>query len=221
MNLLLAIARRGCALLLVVTMTLQAHAAPDLHDWNRVRSLDSGTELFVTTTAGEKMKGALSDVTADELVLYVYQHGVFRRDRYRRVLRRSEIKQVRLLARELSGVAGAAIGAGVGAGLGVAVDAPYRNHEARSTLALLFGLLGAGLGLAIGRSSGFIKGETIYVAPELQSPRAPEIAEGAPRRNARHHRDCAADCRPYLGALRQRGPEALAVTCASLCWSSS
>ncbi len=73
--------------------------------------------------------------------------------------------RVRLARRGLSLVTGAAIGAGAGAGIGVAVDAGSSNHEYRSTLAVVFGLLGGLLGEGIGHHTDFLAGPTIYTAP--------------------------------------------------------
>jgi hypothetical protein len=97
-----------------VLLSVEAQAQVSLQDWGRVESLAVGTEIFVKMKSGEKHKGALSRATGNELIFYAYQHG-FSRDRYRRVVAQQEVKEVRLLARDLSSLAGAGIGAAAGA----------------------------------------------------------------------------------------------------------
>ena len=56
------------------------------------------------------------------------------------------------------------MGAAVGAGLGAGIDAAARSNEDQGLATVVFTLLGALLGWAIGRHTTLIKGERIYVA---------------------------------------------------------
>ena len=169
-------ARKLLTIFIVLSFVIESQARTPLDDWNRVRALAPGSELFVKTADGTKYKGALSCATDRELILYAYQHGVFRRDRYRVVLPRADVLEVRMLARELSGLVGAGIGAGAGAALGAGLgSATARNHEFRSLSAVTLAFLGSAVGMAIGRATAFIKGARIYVAqPAISSAQTPE-----------------------------------------------
>lgn len=134
-------------------------------NWAAVEGLRTGADISVRTMKGEKFHGRFDVADPVRLVLWSDERSFPGRVTVRRELFRGSVMQVRLERRAASIAAGAAIGAGVGVGLGVAVDAPSKNHDARGVVSFVFGVLGAGLGAAIGKTHPFLHGPVIYEAP--------------------------------------------------------
>ena len=152
-------------LLLMVLLTGAASwAQADLHDWNNVKDIAVGSDIWIKGTNGN-VSGAFE--SADDLEIHVrewrrrpFVGGSYSRPR---VLRRDEVRLVRFAHRGLSALAGGAIGVGAGAGIGAALDAPYPNHEARGIAMFVLGLFGGLIGEGVGEHTAFLHGPKIYV----------------------------------------------------------
>ena len=142
---------------------LWAQPATSLSDWQHVRSLPPGENIWVRLKTGEKYHGPLISASADSLAINSDERRGSGpgRTRRNRVVPRDGVREVRLLPRGASALMGGAIGMGVGAAIGLGVDLSGSGEDGKAATALL-GLLGALLGAAIGRHATIIKGETIY-----------------------------------------------------------
>lgn len=135
-----------------------------LNDWQRVHDLQPGTDVTLRTKSGARYSGRLLRVTWDALALESDERGHPGRIRMRRDLTASEVREVRLLHRGASMLAGAGIGAAAGAGIGLAIDLSARSNEDRGLATAVFTLLGAALGAGIGRHVTIFKGKIVYLA---------------------------------------------------------
>lgn len=159
--------RRGISFYLLYSLLLFPCAAQQaaLNDWQQVRNLPPETDVTVQTKAGERYHGRLLSVAVDSLTLDSDERGHPGRIRVRRDLSKDTVREVRLLLRGASTLAGAGIGAAVGAGIGLAIDLSARSNEDGKLATAVFTLLGGALGAGIGRHMTIIKGKTIYLAP--------------------------------------------------------
>lgn len=151
------------AVLLLVPASCWAQL--DLHDWSNVRNIAVGTDVWIQGTHGNA-SGAYESADQDSVTVLEWRRRPLIGGRYsrRRVLARSEVRQVRFAKRALSALAGGAIGVAAGAGIGAAVDAPSRDHEARGVVMVVLGLFGGLIGEGVGEHTAFVHGEKIYVA---------------------------------------------------------
>ena len=158
--------RRGISFYLLYSWLLFPCAARQsvLNDWQQVRNLSPETDVTVQTKSGEGFNGRLLSVAADSLTLDSDERGHPGRIRVRRDLSKDTVREVRLLHRGASTLAGAGIGAALGAGIGLAIDLSARSNEDGKLATAVFTLLGGALGAGIGRRLPIVKGKTIYLA---------------------------------------------------------
>jgi hypothetical protein len=156
---------RHCLSVLFAFTLLVNSCAAQSGVWAAVEGLAPGTMISVQITQGKKLQGQFEYADPDRLILWSNERSFPGRVIAKRELSRNVVKKVQLLYRTASIAAGAAIGAGIGAGIGVAADATAKNHEDRSLVSFVFGLLGAGLGAAIGKTHPFVHGAVIYDTP--------------------------------------------------------
>ena len=152
------------AVLLGISVTASAQA--DVHDWSNVKNVAPGSDLWIQGTHGN-LSGAFQSADDGELRILQWRRRPLVGGSYSRRYRipRDQVRQVRFAKRGLSALAGTAIGVAAGAGIGAAVDAPYRNHEARGIVMVVLGLFGGLIGEGVGEHTAFIHGATIYLAP--------------------------------------------------------
>jgi len=134
-------------------------------DWSGVQNLSPGTSLNVKAKSGAKYHGKMVMATADSLFINSDEPAFPGRTVRRREFRREDVREIRLGRSGASLAAGAVIGGAAGAGIGVALDSTAKSHEYRGVIALVLGVLGAGLGAAIAHHHPFVKGKRIYLAP--------------------------------------------------------
>src|SRR5512133_1895610 len=111
--------------LLLFASTLPVLAQADLHDWNNVKNIAVGSDIWIKGQHG-RCSGALEAADDTEIRLYEWRRTFFG-GRYSHlcVVPRHEVKEVRFARRALSAVAGTAIGVGVGAGIGLGIESRY------------------------------------------------------------------------------------------------
>lgn len=153
-----------CTVALVVIAT-SALAQTDLHDWNNVKNIAAGTDVWIKGAHGN-VSGAIESVDDGMVRLLEWKRRPFIGGSYsrRRVIARSEVKQVRFAKRAVSALAGGALGVAAGAGIGAAIDAPHPNHEDRGIAMFVLGLFGGLIGESVGEHTAFVHGEKIYEA---------------------------------------------------------
>jgi len=136
-------------------------AKTNLSDWSNVRKLSIGSKIVIATRMGERFGGELKYVDDDSLILLVRMSPPVRQAVE---IRREDVAEVRKpKSRALSTALGLGIGLGVGIGIGSIVDARSTSQEDPGLGKLIFGLLGASSGTAVG-SAFQLKGKKIYVA---------------------------------------------------------
>ncbi len=133
-------------------------------DWRRVEALPAGQNLRVSV-AGHNINCGFVSADAQTLHCDAMRTVLFFPTVHRYTFDRPEVARIKLSRQGLSEITGALIGAGAGAGAGVAADATASNHEYRSTLAIVFALLGGLVGEGIGHHTDFLATPTIYTAP--------------------------------------------------------
>jgi hypothetical protein len=134
-------------------------------DWTRVRQIDTGTGLRLSSQRGVTI---CSFIAADDASLTCSQTRiiVFVPVRRRLLFARQEIATIKLSRRPLSILAGAAIGGGAGLGIGAAIDASAKNQAEEGHLVAVLGtLFGVAIGSGVGSKLDFLAGPTIYRAP--------------------------------------------------------
>ncbi len=158
--------RRGISFCLVSALLVVPCLAqqPALNDWQRVRNLQPGTNVIVRTVGGENYHGRVLDVAVESVAIESDERGRPGRVTRRRELSKETVREVRLLHRGASTLAGAGIGAAVGAGIGLAIDLSAKSNEDRGLATSVFTLLGGALGAGIGRHMTIVKGKVIYRA---------------------------------------------------------
>lgn len=165
----ISLGARRCSVVLLCSVAALGVCSPAAaqkagSDWSRVEALPAGKELRVSV-AGHGISCGFVSADAQELQCDAVRIVFFFPVVHRYKFTRAETARIRLSRQTLSAITGAAIGAGSGAGAGVALDATASNHEDRSTLAIVFALLGGLIGEAIGHHTDFLAGPTIYTAP--------------------------------------------------------
>jgi hypothetical protein len=155
---------RIAASALALSLTCQTSLAQrSSGDWTRVQTLPADSKISVRIKNGEKYQGDLVRATVDTLAIDSDEPAYPGRTMRRREVRRRDVQEIRLIRPAGSVVAGVAIGAGVGAGIGAGVDATAKFHQYRGVLALVLGVLGAGIGAAIANHRPLIS-KRIYVS---------------------------------------------------------
>ena len=134
-----------------------------LADWASAQNISPESTVWIKIKAGAKYHGELVRVTPDVLAIDSDEPAFPGRATRRREFNREDVREVWLVRPGASMAMGAAIGGGAGAGIGVALDATAKSHEYRGVMALLAGVLGAGLGAAIAHHHPLVK-KKIYVA---------------------------------------------------------
>ena len=150
------------SLLLVLTaLSGVAHA----QSWDNVKALPVDTQLHINLRQGRLICNFIA--ADDKSIACETRRMVFVFTvRQRLVLTRESIARIRLSRQALSTFAGAGIGAAAGVGIGAGIDATAKNKRDEGHLvAVLFGLLGTGVGASIGSHTDFLAGSTIYTAP--------------------------------------------------------
>lgn len=157
---------RAAIVAAILTMTTAATAQTDLHDWNNVRNIPVGSDVWVKAPGGN-VSGTFLSADNDGLRIEPWRHKTWFSRRVRsRTMARSDVRQIRFNHRAVSALAGTAIGVGLGVAAGAGLDAQYPDHaEEGHIAAALFGFFGGLFGELIGERTSFIRGETIYLAP--------------------------------------------------------
>ena len=156
-----ALLRSGTVALALCPAALAQQAGSD---WHRVEVFAVGQDLRISV-AGHGINCGFVSADAQTLHCDAVRTIFFFPVVHRYAFDRAEVARIKLSRQALSAITGAAIGAGAGAAAGVAADATASNHEYRSTVAVVFGLLGGLLGEGIGHHTDFLAGPTIYTAP--------------------------------------------------------
>jgi len=155
--------RRYFSLLICFTL-FSSQALAQSGDWKNVGNLSRGDALIVTTQSGARFHGVFVRSTEDSVSLDSDERAFPGRRRALREVQRAEVLEIRRYKPGATALASAGMGAAVGAGLGAGIDAAARSNEDQGLATVVFTLLGALLGWAIGRHTTLIKGERIYVA---------------------------------------------------------
>ena len=153
------------SLLLSFASTLPVLAQADLHDWDNVKNIAAGSDIWIKGLHG-RCSGALEVADDSEIRLHEWRRTFFG-GRYSHlcVVPRHEVKEVRFAKRALSAVAGTAIGVGVGVGIGLGVESRYPNQrEDGHLLSAVLGMVGGLVGEGVGEHTAFLHGAKIYVA---------------------------------------------------------
>jgi hypothetical protein len=140
-------------------------ARTNTSDWENLRALDAGAGIWVRTKAGKKYHGEFVNVSEDMLWFNSDEAHFPGRKWIQREIPREDVKEVRHFSQGAVAAVSTAIGLAIGVGIGAAVDAraPIPNDDPHVGV-LIFGTLGSIFGAAVGSSSSFIKGRTIYRA---------------------------------------------------------
>ncbi len=146
----------------VLFLISSATAQP--HDWTALQRLPFGKDVWIETRQGEKLHGDLGIVRDNEIVIWSDERGSPGRQVVERLIRREDVKRVRLSHRVWSQIAGAAIGVGLGVAIGAAVDSQAKSNEDNGVVGAVLGLLMGFGGGAVGKSHPFIRGKVIYQA---------------------------------------------------------
>jgi small nuclear ribonucleoprotein (snRNP)-like protein len=150
------------ALLLASLIPVSAYAKPPRFDWTNVQNLNVGSKIVVVTKRGEQYEGELKHVDADSLLMLV---RVSTASREAIELRRENVSEIRKHSSRAKGtLLGLAIGLGAGLTIGAISDSQHNYSRYPNVGKGLFGAMGAGIGLALGRQM-HLKGQKIYVAP--------------------------------------------------------
>lgn len=154
---------RVLVLLLLPAGTMWAQF--DLHDWNNVRNIAQGSDVWIKGAHGS-CSGAFVSADDAEVRLQEWRRSFFG-GRYSHLcaMPKADVREVRFAKRALSALAGTAIGVGVGVGIGMGVEAQYPNQrEDGHLLSAVLGIIGGVAGEAIGEHTAFVHGAKIYVA---------------------------------------------------------
>jgi hypothetical protein len=153
------------SLFLLFTSAATALAQTDLHDWNNVKNIAAGSDIWIKGQHG-RCSGAFAAADDTEIRLQEWRRKFFG-GRYSHlcVVPREQVKEVRFAKRALSALAGTAIGTGVGAGIGFGVESQYPNQrEDGHLLSAVLAIVGGAVGEGIGEHTAFLHGGKIYVA---------------------------------------------------------
>ena len=149
------------SLLLAVILTHSSYAiaqqsvAPG--DWSAVQEVAPGDELVINLKNGKSLKGKLSSVTSDELI-------VTRKNKIENIQRGSIAQIYRVKRKAEKGkyaAIGAAIGAGAGLGIGLAQNSPPVDDG--EIYPIVATPLGAGIGAAVGFLFGAAKRKRVLI----------------------------------------------------------
>ena len=147
---------------LILTLSKSTSAQIVRGDWQSVQSLTLNTALIVETKNSQTIRGYLDGVSATSLSLTTDPgKGAvsFSLDDVRKVFLAKKGSRGRAIKN------GAAIGAAVGLGLTLAVLSKSRSSGDPPTYGIVFPILGAGGGAAVGAATSgnkFRKGQLIY-----------------------------------------------------------
>ena len=153
---------RVLALLFVTAGTLAAQS--DLHDWNNVKNIARGSDIWIKGAHG-RCSGAFESADDTELRVQEWRRSFFG-GRYSHlcIVSKPDVREVRFAKRAVSALAGTAIGVGVGVGIGLGVEAQYPNQqEDGHLLSAVLGIVGGIAGEAVGEHTAFIHGAKIYM----------------------------------------------------------
>jgi hypothetical protein len=154
-----------CVSTLITITFFFSEAFAQTGDWQRVRNLQPGEPLVLTTRAGERYHGGFLRATEDSVSIESDERTFPGRTQRLRNVAKPDVREIRRYRPHTSALAVTGIGAAIGAGVGAGIDAATRSNEDRGLATAVFALLGGVLGWAIGRHSTLVKGERIYVAP--------------------------------------------------------
>jgi hypothetical protein len=126
----------------------QQPVAPD--DWSAVQQVAPGDNLVIDLKDGKSLKGKLSSVTTDELI-------IIRKNRNESIQKNTIAQIYRVKGKAEKGkyaAIGAGIGAGVGLGIGLAQNSPPKDDGE------IYPIVATPLGAGIGAALGFLFGQT-------------------------------------------------------------
>jgi hypothetical protein len=156
-------ARLFRCLFLALFTAIAASAQSGLADWNNVRNIAPGTDIWVKGTHGN-VSGAFQSADDQAIYLLQWRRRPFVGGRYsqRCLVPRDQVRQVRFAKRALSALAGGAIGVAAGVAAAAGLNAQYKNHESDSIVTFVFGFFGGLLGEGVGEHTAFLHGAKIY-----------------------------------------------------------